>query len=309
MIFIYVYHKLIAIIMSLWLSLVSIATIPTVEIAPGVFYPMAQMGACTDCKTSKVPCCGTNLSATLPAWSAATQVMAIDTQLRYNDTKLVAQELSLLGRPRSRVWITTKIDPKAYCVASDLNVTATALAMVVENLLQLNTSFVDLLLLHEPCNKNGEADPRDAQAWAALEQAKWNGWARAIGVDKFTPNQIDHLGGSELPAVLMLKMSLTKHDDATLAYCADKGIHVNAYGVMGGCMFTDPMVLRLAAKYDATPAAVCCAWTRQRGCSMALGFGTDASKAYVYISEDLGGFGFNMTNEEVDALSALAPTG
>ena len=57
--------------------------IPTAEIAPGVHYPIAQMGTCTTC-SDQTPCCGTNLSASLPAWSAAQPdgAMAIDTQLR-----------------------------------------------------------------------------------------------------------------------------------------------------------------------------------------------------------------------------------
>ena len=90
-------------------------------------------------------------------------VVAIDTQLRYNDTEVVARArmrawrpgsahwqrrarcqgrvracvvaarraveisccvhcagaLARLGRPRDRLWITSKIDPKAYCDAPD----------------------------------------------------------------------------------------------------------------------------------------------------------------------------------------------
>jgi len=284
----------------------AVSALPTVEIAPGVHYPWIQMGACTTC-SSKAPCCGTNLTASLPSWSAAQGadgVTAIDTQLRYNDTRVVAQALAALALPRARLWITTKVDPKAYCGASDVR--ATVLSMVRENLRQLNTSYADLLLLHEPCDSaHGTPQPADQAAWGALQQARQQGWVRAIGLDKFNKAQLEALTGAT-PAVLMAPMSLSAHDDAMIAYCAARGITYNAYGVMAGCKFSDPTVLALAARYSASASQVCGAWTRQRGCTMALGFGTDEATAAAYIREDLDIFRFNMTDAEVAALDALA---
>lgn len=74
---------------------------------------------------------------------------------------------------------------------------------------------------------------------------------------------------------------------------------------MHGCKSTDSTVLQLAAKYNATASQICGAWTRQRGCSMAVGVGTDPSKVAGYTREDLGIFEFNMTALEMDALNKL----
>lgn len=74
---------------------------------------------------------------------------------------------------------------------------------------------------------------------------------------------------------------------------------------MHGCKFTDSTVLQLAVKYNATASQICGAWTRQRGCSMAVGVGTDPSKVAEYTREDLGIFEFNMTALEMDALNKL----
>jgi diketogulonate reductase-like aldo/keto reductase len=103
-----------------------------------------------------------------------------------------------LNRTRDKLWITSKIDPKAYCKAED--VMAKALSMVQESLEQLGMPYIDLLLLHEPCDKSGHPHPSDLLAWQALEQAVANGWVRAIGLDKFEPAQIDALSGTK-PAV------------------------------------------------------------------------------------------------------------
>ena len=42
----------------------------TVEIAPGVFYPVVQLGACTTCAAGTA-CCGSNLTASFPVWADA----------------------------------------------------------------------------------------------------------------------------------------------------------------------------------------------------------------------------------------------
>jgi diketogulonate reductase-like aldo/keto reductase len=228
--------------------------------------------------------------------------MPIDTQLRYNDTEIVHAALEKTGRRREEIWITTKIDPKVFCKASDPK--ATALQMVQDTLQQLNMSYVDLLLLHEPCDRKGKPDPADQKAWEALQEAVKRGWARAIGVDKFTATQIDALQGAK-PAVLMAEMSMSDHDDKTIAYCQKNGIQYNAFGVMHGCKFDNPLVMSLAKKYNVSTSQICGVWTRQRGCSMAMGVGTDPTNVAKYIRQDLDIFSFNMTKSEVTALNQL----
>ena len=87
--------------------------------------------------------------------------------------------LGKLGKPRAQLWITTKIDPKGYC--DDPDPAAQALQQVAENLKQLNTSYADLILLHEPCNKGSTAPhPSDQKAWDALMTAVQKGWAHLL---------------------------------------------------------------------------------------------------------------------------------
>lgn len=296
--------KLAMLLCAIFIATVSlVCSTHTVEIAAGVFYPVVQLGACTDCSTKQV-CCGSNLSASLPLFAKAHgegDVVAIDTQLRYNDTSVVAQALATIALPRNMLWITSKIDPKVYCNTPDPK--ATALSMIQESLQQLNMSYIDLLLLHEPCDrKGGKPHPSDQLAWNALMEAVHRKWVRAIGIDKFAISQIEALNGTK-PAVLMAPMSLTSHDEEMLKYCKVNEIHYNAYGILHGCKFTDTTVMALGKKYNATASQICGAWTRQRGCSMAIGAGTDLSKMGEYIHEDLDIFRFNMTEQEMSDLS------
>lgn len=279
------------------------------EISTGVCYPVLQFGTCTDGKDPITPCSGTNLTATLGPWLqaqlAAEGMAALDTQLRYNWTRVVGRELKRIQIPRTQLWITSKIDPKAYCHAT--NVKAAASAMIRESLSQLGVTYVDLMLLHEPCESTGAPAEGDMQAWMALNEAMGLGLTRAVGLDKFSVQQMEAL--SSKPAVLMQELSMTRHANATVAYCHSHGIHINAFGVIHGCPFTDPLVLALAHKYDATPAQICQTWTRQQGHSMAIGVGLDPVKAAAYTREDLGIFRFNLTLAEMNELSLLAHAG
>lgn len=84
----------------------------------------------------------------LRAQTSDGNMAAIDTQLRYNWTAQVGAMLKKAAHiTRDQLWITSKIDPKAYCAAP--NVTHAAAAMIRESLQQLGVAHVDLLLLHE----------------------------------------------------------------------------------------------------------------------------------------------------------------
>lgn len=160
-------------------------------------------------------------------------------------------------------------------------------------------------LFAQPCRISGEPSTGDTEAWAAVRAAQDAGLTRAIGVDRFSIQQLQALPVQ--PQVFMGHVALASHADidATLAYCANHGIYVNSFGVMHGCPFTDPLVLRLASKYNASGSQVCQVWTRQQGFGMALGLGLDAAKAAEYIRLDLDIFRFNMTAAEMRQLSNL----
>jgi aryl-alcohol dehydrogenase-like predicted oxidoreductase len=183
-------------------SLVAAVTIPTVEIAPGVHMPRVQLGCCTH-----------NVSASLPYFlQLQPQMAAIDTAYGYKDQEQIAHVLAQSGRSRSSVWLTSKVPGGLVknggpCTAADPR--AAAIAMVQADLAQLNVSFIDLMLLHEPCDmKTFQPTKQDLAIWQGLVECLARGYVRAIGVDRMVPRQVAPLLAIHKPSVLMASMNI-----------------------------------------------------------------------------------------------------
>ena len=95
-----------------------------------------------------------------------------------------------IHQPRKEIFITTKIP-------CGKGTTASALHAINEDISQLATPYVDLLLIHSP--KLGEA--KTVELWRALVEAKRRGRARAIGVSNFNWAEVEALerATGELP--------------------------------------------------------------------------------------------------------------
>ena len=95
----------------------------------------------------------------------------------YKDQPAIAAGLKALGKERKDVWITTKIPPDVFCKAADP--AASVLELIQENLHQLNVSYVDLTLVHSPCDRaSGKSSPLDLKAWKGMMEAVAKGWTR-----------------------------------------------------------------------------------------------------------------------------------
>ena len=293
--------------------------VPTVQIAPGVHLPRVQLG-----------CCPANASVSLPYFLKMQPVYAaIDTAFGYHDQAAIAAILRGAGRNRSTYWITSKIPGGLVktggpCTAKDPQ--AAALAVVQQNLEQLNVSQIDLMLLHEPCDMSSPRHsrkplPADLLIWKGLKQALDMKLVRAIGVDRMTVPQLAPLLAVHKPAVHMASMSITltkqqpdlAHDDAMLAFCKQHSIQYNAFGVELGCPFqeTDPghsVVAAIAGKYDVRPISrVCGRWAVQKAGAAAMSSGCDPATVEQYTRANLGLFDFTLSAAEMSALDAISP--
>ncbi|KAJ1615632.1 NADP-dependent oxidoreductase domain-containing protein [Pavlovales sp. CCMP2436] len=103
------------------------------EIAPGVRMPWVSLGHPDDNST---------MASGVDMWLRLGGV-GIDTAWIYRNQAQVADGIERSGRGRDSVFLTTKIP----CFPS----AETAMAFVLEDLRELRTGYVDLMLLHEPC--------------------------------------------------------------------------------------------------------------------------------------------------------------
>merc|ERR1712196_628894 len=114
----------------------------TVVLNNGKLMPRINLGTC----------CGSKPSVGLSPWIQAGGV-GIDTAWDYQDQADIKKVLSALKENRDKVFITTKLpvglshDNATNC-SPDPKV---ALAYVQENLRELGVDYVDLVLLHGPC--------------------------------------------------------------------------------------------------------------------------------------------------------------
>ena len=78
-----------------------------------------------------------------------------------------------------------------------------------------------------------------------------------------------------------------------------------AWSPMKKCPFTDATVTKIATAHNVSTAQVCLRWILDKGCVMAVGTGSDATKAAAYAKEDLDLYGFTLSDDEVASLDKL----
>ena len=212
----------------------------------------------------------------------------------YQDQTKIAKIIA--SEKRESYFVTTKIPAGFGQEASDCNADpAVALKYIETNIKQLGVEYVDLVLLHAPCQLFKKAPVANATAsnnalWQGLQQALARNLTRAIGVSNYNSEVLSALE-SPVPAVNQCEMSINGsfgqpgHDDATIAYCAANGIQYESYGAMKGCPFSDARAQAIASKHGKSVAQVCLRWTLQRGAIVATGTGATAASAAGYAKE------------------------
>jgi diketogulonate reductase-like aldo/keto reductase len=236
---------------------------------------------------------------------------------------------------RSEIFVTSKHWRKFHGFTP-------ALGCLDRTLSRLQLNFVDLWLMHWPgpawstMNRKtselqahgpwvyaAEGHGQDeitalrAETWRAMEEALRVGKARAIGVSNFTIAHLEALKRTAKvwpPAVNQVECHPLYPQTELREYCLREGIHLQAYAslggqdaskatwqALGGRLLESPPVVAAAAAHEATPAQVLLRWSLQRGCSVTPKSGTEARMV-----ENARVFGFELTEEEIGAIDALA---
>ena len=252
----------------------------TLEIADGVRMPVMSIG-----------CGGLEHH---DAYDIVTQWLdlggtGIDTALNYGNQDQVQQAIRDCGIAREELFLTTKIP--------DCNVT-NVLEYIHADLKLLNTTYLDLLLIHGPRNGNC------VKAWKVLEQSFFKNQSRAIGVSNFLPADLESIvaQGKIVPHVNQIQLNLLQKDTATIEYCAKHGIHVEAYSPLGkGKVAQDhPIVQRIARAHNVSAYQVALKWILQHGWIL-----TFQSSSQKHQSSDADVFGFRLSDTEMKVLDEM----
>ncbi|KFZ23560.1 hypothetical protein V502_01966 [Pseudogymnoascus sp. VKM F-4520 (FW-2644)] len=216
----------------------------------------------------------------------------IDTARVYDVEKQVGQGIKESGVAREEVFVGTKL----WCNNFHPDDVESALD---DSLRDLDTPYVDLLMMHYPCTfaRGEERFPRDADGkmisgetsfvdtWKAMEKLVKTGKTKAIGVSNFSKGEIQQLLDQcdTVPAVHQMEVHPYLQQKDFNAWLRGKGIHVVQFSPLGNMndfyrktgwskevshmtRVTDqPILQELGKKYGKSPVQVVLAWAVNNG--------------------------------------------
>ena len=214
----------------------------------------------------------------------------IDTAEAYGNEKDVGEGIRRSGIDRRELLLVTKVNFKSYEHAEQT---------VMQSLENLQTDYIDLLLLHWPF-ANYYA------AWRALEKLYEDGRVRAIGVSNFEPDRLlDLIAYNKIvPAVDQIETNLYCQRGTERVWMDKKQVAHMAYAPLGqgnrNEIFQEPAVLALARKHGKTPAQILLRFLTQNGIAV-----IPRSTQPEHIRENFALFDFTLAPDEMAQLSAL----
>ncbi|MEV0913220.1 aldo/keto reductase [Streptomyces sp. NPDC049967] len=217
---------------------------------------------------------------------------SIDTAAVYGNERGVGRALAESDVARDELFITTKLWNADQGYDS-------ALTAFDASLDKLGLDHVDLYLIHWP------TPARDlySDTWRALEKLLADGRTRAIGVSNFQPAHLERLlkSASVVPAVNQIELHPGLQQRELRDFHARHGIATEAWSPLAqGAVLSDEAVVSLAAKHGRSPAQIVLRWHLQTGNVVIPKSVTEAR-----IRENLDVFGFRLSTEDIEALTAL----
>lgn len=216
---------------------------------------------------------------------------AIDTAQAYGNEEGVGRALATSGLPREDFFITTKIwiSNAGY---------ERAKASIDESLKKLGTSYVDLLLIHQPFGDY-------YGSYRAMEEACDAGKVRAIGVSNFYPDRyldLDHFARVK-PAVNQVETHVFQQQKAANEYMKKHGCQIMSWGPFAegkNDYFRNPVLLEVGAKYGKTAAQTALRFLIQSGVAV-----IPKSTHKERMEENFNVLDFTLSPEDMAAIQAL----
>jgi 2,5-diketo-D-gluconate reductase A len=218
----------------------------------------------------------------------------VDTAQAYGNEAEVGAAISQFGVDRADVFVTTKLRNAAHRPDD-------ARAAFDGSLKALGFDYVDLFLIHWPLPTRYDGD--FVSTWQTLEEFYRDGRARSIGVSNFQPHHLRriHQECEITPAVDQIEVHPYLTQDDVRGFCAEHQITVEAWSpIARGNALGDPTIDDIARRYGKTPAQVILRWHIERG-DIVFPKSVTPSR----IRENIDIFDFELTGEDVEAISAL----
>lgn len=295
---------------------------PTITLSNGIAMPMLMLGT-PSCRKGDAECVNGTVDAItvgLPLGFAG-----IDTANHYNNQVGVGEGIRRSGVLRESIFVSSKVEACNNSYARLGHCAEDTRALFMQNLDELNLSYVDLMLLHSPTSTLGgdhvypgpdfgapSCDckaPAACQAmqeqWQTLEGLYKEGRARAIGVSNYCLACLDCLvlgNATVTPMVNQIRlhagMDVFSRSDSLPSACVARGIVPQAYSSLGSgasSVLHSNLTKAIGLAHGVSPAQVALRWLQDHSISSV----TAVSAAHPqYMLEDLAIFNWTLTIDE-----------
>ncbi|WP_084102452.1 aldo/keto reductase [Demequina sp. NBRC 110051] len=201
--------------------------------------------------------------------------------------------MSATGTAREDITVQTKLPGRHHDTDAAVN-------SIEESFDKLQLGTIDVVLIHWPNPITGKY--RDA--WQGLIEARQRGYVRSIGVSNFTAKHLaDIVADTDItPAINQIELHPYFNQEAMRAVHAERGILTQSWSPLGKrqAPYGEAAVAAAAEAHGVTPAQVILRWQVQLG-NVPLPKSATPSRQV----ENLDVFGFELTPDEMAAISAL----
>jgi 2,5-diketo-D-gluconate reductase A len=221
----------------------------------------------------------------------------VDTAENYHNEVGIGRALKASGIAREDLFVTSKFNKRWHSVAG----ARTAFEASAE---KLGLDYLDLLLIHWP---NPDQD-QYVDAWRGLIELREAGLVKAIGTSNFKPAHLQRLIDETgvAPEVNQVQLSPMWTKQSEREFHAIHNIVTEAWSPLGkGTDLLDhPAVTAVAKAHEKTPGQVVLRWETQQNVVP-----VPKSANRERLEQNLAIFDFELTPDELVALSALDGTG
>nr|CAD7258539.1 unnamed protein product [Timema shepardi] len=222
---------------------------------------------------------------------------ALEAGFRHIDTAYVYKTEEAIGKSLKRWFDSGKIKREELFIVTKLpsfgNRAEDVEKYLKESLENLQMTYVDLYLIHQPIGNftkldsdgNRITDPNTdhLSIWKAMEAQVDAGRARSIGMSNFNARQVKRVWENARikPANNQVELNAFFQRKELVAFCKALDVTICAYSPLGSpgmrikmhkgdpskieMPLTDPVVLKLAKKYNKTPSQILIRHSIQRG--------------------------------------------
>ncbi|MFE8045912.1 2,5-didehydrogluconate reductase DkgA [Brenneria goodwinii] len=231
-------------------------------------------------------------AASAVAEALKTGYRAIDTAAIYKNEEGVGQALQSTDVPREELFITTKLwnnDQKEPQKALE------------KSLSKLQLSYVDLYLIHWPLpQQNTYVD-----AWRGLIKLQEQGLVKSIGVSNFHTRHLQRLNDETgvFPVINQIELHPLFQQRQLHAWNATHRIQTESWSPLargGEGVFDQPIIRKLATKYNKTPAQIVIRWHLDNGLVV-----IPKSVTPSRIRENFNVFDFRLDKDELGEIAKL----